>query len=102
MTLSKMLALFCAALLVGAWRGFKPQYLEWKARRAALPEHIRNAGFITDARLLWGERVVVWSWWAFVAAIVGFTLLLVSSLLIDRYCDDCISRYINDHHWFSH
>lgn len=90
MTTSKMLALFCAALLVGAWREFKPQYLEWKARRAALPEHIRNAGFITDARLLWGERVVVWSWWAFVAAIVGFTLLLVSWGLLEKINGGCV------------
>jgi len=81
MTTSKILTLFCAALLMGAWRGFKPKYLEWKARREGLPHHVRNAGFITDARLLWGERAVVWSWWAFVAVTLAGVLWVFGGAL---------------------
>lgn len=66
----KMLTLFCAAVALGLWRAYSVKYRAWRDRRFLLPAYERNAGFVTDTKLLWFERSLSWSWWALVAVMV--------------------------------
>jgi len=80
-----MIALFLAALCVGAYRGLSVQYRSWKAERALLPAAVRNAGFITDRKLLWFERSTALSWWVFIAITVGGAAWVLSNVLLLTY-----------------
>lgn len=66
----KLWGLLLAGIIIGIWRASIAQYREWKAERDLLPHAVRNMGFWTDTRLLWGERVIAWGWWAFVSVIL--------------------------------
>lgn len=81
MTDRKMLILFCAALALGAYRGLSAQYRTWKGERALLPDPVRNAGFITDRKLVWFERSLIWPWWIFVAATVAGAAWVIGNVL---------------------
>lgn len=50
-----------AAIGFGAGAEGLRRYQRWKSRRRDQPPHVRNAGFWTDARLLWAETVIVFA-----------------------------------------
>lgn len=57
MDLWQSAALLGAVVLAGMLREAYSQFKRWKVRRLELPDPIRNAGFLTDRKLFWFERL---------------------------------------------
>ncbi len=62
-----------AAIGFGAGAEILRRYQRWKSRRRDQPTAVRNAGLVTDARLLWVETIVI-----FAVVAVPFTILVAA------------------------
>jgi len=60
-------AAFLIAFLMGGYRVTRDNYREWRERRLNLPDHERNSGFLTDARLRAFEISAATLFWLVVA-----------------------------------
>lgn len=65
------------ALLWGVVRQSLIGYLNWRRRRAFLPDAVRNSGFVTDGRLRLAERTVLTLFFAHTAALLAFIVWFV-------------------------